>query len=133
RRPDFAAPRFGLRLVDAFAFVGQPARKRRRSRVRTLRALASGAFLTSEPQRRSTAHPLFRRVRSTTRSRLRLRSNLPTQNSTFVAGAAPFSNQARPCQKSPSTNTASWFSLKTKSGFPNTFVSFRLKRSPRAL
>ena len=111
----------------------RPFRVRRWSRARTFKAPASGARLTSEPQSLRTDHPFLRNVRSTTRSRLWLRSNFAIQKSEFVAGATRFSYQARPCQKSPSTKTASRAFRKEKSGVPRTSWSFRRKRRPRAL
>ncbi len=61
--------------------------------------------------------PLERSVRVTSRSRVRLRLILAAQNFLRVAGTRL--RVGCPCQKSPSTNTASFSAGKTKSGFPN--------------
>lgn len=54
----------------------------------------------------------------TTRSRALFRSSFASQNSRFVAGTTPCTGQ--PCQKQPSTNTATRCFGKTKSGRPKT-------------
>lgn len=105
----------------------------RRRRARTLPALTPASLRTSEPQSLKTDHPVRLNSRSTRRSRLRFRTNLAIQKSVFVAGAAPFLNHVRPCQKSPSTNTASLARRNEKSGLPKILVSFLRKRRPIAL
>jgi hypothetical protein len=64
-----------------------------------------------------TRQPLERSVRVTSRSRVRLRLILAAQNFLRVAGTRQ--RVGCPCQKSPSTNTATFSAGKTKSGFPN--------------
>ena len=48
-----------------------------------------------------------------------------SQNSALVLGIMNL--PLRPCQKSESTNTATFFLLKTKSGFPNIVLTFFAK------
>lgn len=69
-------------------------------------------------QIRNTRQPCRRNVRLTIRSRSRLPSNFCRQNARLLAGCVAWSGQ--PCQKQPSTNTASRAFRKTKSGLPNT-------------
>ena len=70
-------------------------------------------------QMRKTVQPSRRSVRFTIRSRALLRANFFRQNARLVAGLVACSGQ--PCQKQPSTKTASLNFGKTKSGLPKIF------------
>lgn len=74
-------------------------------------------------QMRRTRQPNLRSSRLTRRSRSRLADNFFSQNARLPAGILKCRGQ--PCQKQPSTNTASHFSLKAKSGLPKTFRCLR--------
>ena len=118
---------FVRRLAQGY---GLPARASLRNRARTRWAATCGVRRMSDPQIRITDHRADRNFASTIRSRDRFRSNLAIQKDGLVAGAMRPANHVRPCQKSPSTNTASRASRKLKSGLPITCKSFRRKRKP---
>jgi len=65
-------------------------------------------------QMRTTFHPFFRRSRFCFRSRFLFPSIFASHHSRRVAGI--FARVGCPCQKSPSTNTAIFHAVKTKSG-----------------
>ena len=69
-------------------------------------------------QIRITRHPLLRSVRVTSRSRALLVAIFFRQNAALPRGLMKC--LGHPCQKHPSTNTASFRFGNTKSGFPNT-------------
>jgi len=69
-------------------------------------------------QIRTILQPLLRKVLSTILSRFLFLRNLSVQNVLLVFGLDPCFGQ--PCQKQPSTKTATRLLGKTKSGFPNT-------------
>ena len=72
-------------------------------------------FLASSfPQIRITFQPLARRRRFTRRSRARLAEIFMRQKAALVLGLVPCLRQ--PCQKQPTTNTATWSRGKMKSG-----------------
>lgn len=66
---------------------------------------------------RSTRQPRLRSVLLTSRSRCAFRASLAFQNATRVFGMRAWRGQ--PCQKQPSTKTASFAARKTKSGLPS--------------
>ena len=68
-------------------------------------------------QMRSTRHPRLLSVRTTRRSRALLRVSLSAQNASLFRGCVACFGQ--PCQKHPSTKSASRTFPKAKSGFPN--------------
>ena len=85
----------------------------------TRRAVPGHRFFPSaHSHTRSTVQPARRSVRVTSRSRAALRENFAAQKAARVAGCVACRGQ--PCQKHPSTNTATRSLRKTKSGFPNT-------------
>ena len=91
----------------------------RSSARRRRRATCGHRFAASaHSHTRSTVHPALRSVRTTSRSRVLLRENFAAQYAARVAGCVACRGQ--PCQKHPSTNTATFAARKTKSGFPNT-------------
>ncbi len=67
---------------------------------------------------RTTVQPALRSERVTFRSRSVFRASFAFQNARFPAGIVPC--LAQPCQKQPSTNTATRSRRKTKSGLPKT-------------
>ena len=67
---------------------------------------------------RSTRQPALRRVRVTSRSRCAFRASFASHHAARVAGFVACRGQ--PCQKHPSTKTASVAARKTKLGFPKT-------------
>src|SRR5215216_1835698 len=71
-----------------------------------------------------TFHPCFRNIRETLLSLAILVSILFFQNSTLVADNLL---HLHPCQKHPSTNTATFSLSKTKSGFPTRSLAFNLQ------
>ena len=75
-------------------------------------------FVRACSQIRTTFHPSDRNVRDTSRSRAWFRASLAAQNDPFCFGIVPC--RGHPCQKQPSTNTATRSYQNTKSGFPNT-------------
>ena len=75
-------------------------------------------FVSACSQIRTTCHPSDRNVRDTSRSRALFRASFARQNSPFCFGNVPC--RGHPCQKQPSTNTATRSLQNTKSGFPNT-------------
>lgn len=79
---------------------------------------ASFLWVNSCCQIRRTRRPRARRVRFTSRSRILFPASFLFQNSPFVVGCEACFGQ--PCQKQPSTKTASLIPGNTKSGLPNT-------------
>lgn len=67
-------------------------------------------------QMRKTVQPDARKSRVTSRSRCAFRASFTVQKATRVFGVRPWRGQ--PCQKQPSTNTATFCARKMKSGFP---------------
>ena len=80
------------------------------------------AGLSSCCQMRRTVQPRARRVRVTRRSRVRLAEIFLHQKAALVFGWVAWSGQ--PCQKQPSTKTASLRARKTKSGFTRKAFGF---------
>ena len=78
--------------------------------------------LSEHSQIRKTFHPAARSNRDTVRSRFLLQASFALQNRTRLFGILAWRGQ--PCQKQPSTNTATFRMGKIKSGFPG-------KRAPR--
>lgn len=74
-------------------------------------------------QTRSTLQPIVFSVRFTSQSRLRFRAIFLRQYVRFEFGEVPCSGH--PCQKQPSTKTASRCFRKTKSGLPTSFDPLR--------
>src|SRR5260221_8569909 len=74
---------------------------------------------------RSTRQPALRNVRVTVRSRCAFRPSFAAHHAARVAGFVAWRGQ--PCQKQPSTNTASFAARKRKSGLPKTGA---LRRQP---
>ena len=74
----------------------------------------SGCRARAHSQIRTTRHPALRKVRFTTWSRFLLPDSLRRQNARLFAGFVACLGQ--PCQKQPSTKSASRICLKTKSG-----------------
>lgn len=97
-----------------------PSVRRMRAMVRAARRRVRACSHT-----RRTRQPLARRVRVTTRSRPRLVAIFLRQNLEFCLGIVPCFGQ--PCQKQPSTKSASLALGKTKSGLPNSGL---LRRQP---
>src|SRR3954462_4162407 len=87
---------------------------------RTRRATASGSEWTSDSQNRSTVQPISWRRRELSRSRSMFRWILATQYPGLVPRLSLVCrpSQSRPCQKSPSTKTATLAPGKTTSGRP---------------
>jgi hypothetical protein len=73
-------------------------------------------IFNSHSQTETTLYPADRTARLTNRSRCLFRSIFFLQNAALVFGKCPHFGQ--PCQKQPSTNTATLDLTKTKSGFP---------------
>lgn len=97
-------------------------------RIRAAHRFGSRASLHSQILR--TRHPRRLRTRETLRSRTLFRSIFAAQNRAFRAGVR-FRPQPRcPCQKQPSTNSATPSRGQMKSGFPST-AAFR--RQPASL
>ena len=90
--------------------LGRAARIRRNNCVSLFRARSCS-------QIRSTRQPRFRSVLLTSRSRCTFRASLAFQNATRVFGVRAW--RRHPCQKQPSTKTASLAVRKTKSGLPS--------------
>lgn len=67
-------------------------------------------------QKRITVNPRPRKRVAFRVSRSRFRVSFSDQNDLFVLGTCP--HEGQPCQKHPSTNTASICAAKTKSGLP---------------
>lgn len=86
-----------------------------------------GAFLRvrSCSQTRKTLHPAALSVLPTTLSRATFLASLATQNARLFTGRLECCGH--PCQKQPSTKTASLFDRNIKSGFPN---KLELRRQP---
>ncbi len=84
--------------------------------IRLTRATVAGArfFVSPHSQIRITDQPAFRSSRFTFRSRFWFRVIFASQNSAFCFGRVPCRGQ--PCQKHPSTNTATRAARNTKSG-----------------
>jgi len=80
------------------------------------RSRASNFFAKACSQILRTRHPHSRSCRFTLRSRARFREILASQYPRFESGLRPCSGQ--PCQKHPSTKTASFLLGNTKSGRP---------------
>ena len=89
-------------------------------RIRSMRRRrrSSFFFVSSCSQTRSTLQPILRSIRLTIRSRVRLPAIFFCQNAAFPLGWMKC--LGHPCQKHPSTNTASLLFGNTKSGEPNT-------------
>lgn len=77
---------------------------------------------------RTTVHPVRRRPLLTRRSRRRFCSILLRQKSVFVCGM--FLQRLHPCQKHPSTKTATFRRGHAKSGRPTTCQCLRYPRRP---
>ena len=73
--------------------------------------------------RKTAHHPDARSARETARSRCAFRASFVAQKATRVFGVRPWRGQ--PCQKQPSTNTATFCARKTKSGLPGSGVPRR--------
>ena len=86
----------------------------RSSARRIRRTQTADRFARSHSQIRNTCQPARRNVRVTTRSRALLADNFRRQNARLFAGLVACLGQ--PCQKQPSTKTASLNLEKTKSG-----------------
>jgi hypothetical protein len=80
------------------------------------RSVSSFFRVSSCSQMRRTVHLCWRKARATRRSRALLRANLDDQYATRERGVWPWREQ--PCQKQPSTNTATRSRRQTKSGEP---------------
>jgi hypothetical protein len=89
-----------------------------KSIARRIRRTSCRSFLRASSccQTRRTFHPLSRSVLVTKRSRALFAASFFSQNLRFVAGTVPCFGH--PCQKHPSTNTASRAPGNRKSGFP---------------
>lgn len=83
------------------------------------------SFLMSDSQILITVQPCFFNSRLTSLSLSLFLFIFFSQNSALVLGIMNL--PLRPCQKSESTNTATFFLLKTKSGFPNIVLTFFAK------
>jgi len=81
-------------------------------------------------QMRSTRQPRCRNVRVTSRSRVLFRASLEAQYAIQVRGIWPCRGQ--PCQKHPSTNTATRSRRQTKSGEPSSGTPRRQPVRPYA-
>lgn len=92
-------------------------------RTRLHALLAAFALISSCSQIRITFQPSLRSVRVTRRSRSLVASILFFQNLTFDDGNCL--HFAQPCQKQPSTNTATLRPGQAKSGLPATGQCFR--------
>jgi len=95
---------------------------------RAIRASVAG-FRTTHSLILRTVHPFRLKAWVTCRSRRLLFSIFFFQNSVFVRGRYL---QRQPCQKQPSTNTASLRPGQAKSGLPGTFQCLRYPRIPAA-
>jgi len=91
------------------------------------RRITLGAFLRvkSCSQIRKTLHPAAFSVLPTTLSRTMFLASFAAQNARLFTGRLECCGH--PCQKQPSTKTASLFNRNTKSGFPN---KRELRRQP---
>ena len=94
----------------------------RSSRLRT----KLGARRSTHSQIRTTCHPFVRRWRTTRASRCRLVAIFSFQALAFCFGER-LRLQSCPCQKHPSTKTATREAGKTKSGFPG---KWKFRRQP---
>ena len=74
------------------------------------------ARVNAHSHTRSTVQPAARRARETARSRCAFRASFGCQYARRDEGTRPWRGQ--PCQKQPSTNTATFSARKTKSGLP---------------
>ena len=100
---------------------------RRSSMTRLIRAsVASDSTLHSHIRR--TLHPLRLRFCATRTSRLRLSSTFLRQNLTLLFDG--LLQRGQPCQKQPSTNSATFKPGQAKSGFPRTGHCFRYPSKP---
>lgn len=79
----------------------------------------------SHSQILTTFQPCFLSVAVTSKSRLALRASFSFHQDARVAGTGACFGLGQPCQKHPSTNTATRSGQKMKSGFPNTFCRRR--------
>ena len=77
---------------------------------------------------RKTVHPDARSARETARSRCAFRASFAVQNATRVFGVRPWRGQ--PCQKQPSTNTASFAARNMRSGLPGSSAPRRQSVMP---
>jgi hypothetical protein len=103
---------------------------RRSSMARLIRAsVASDSTLHSHIRR--TLQPLRLRFCATRTSRLRLSSTFLCQNLTLLLDGRL--QRGQPCQKQPSTNTATFSPGQAKSGFPSTGHCLRYPSRPAAL
>jgi hypothetical protein len=82
-------------------------------------SFASSLASSSCPQILITCHPCPSNVLVTSRSRFLFASSFFFQNALLLAGRVPCFGH--PCQKQPSTKTATRTDRKTKSGLPNIF------------
>jgi hypothetical protein len=109
-------------------FSCTPHARRKPLSARTMRASDSG-FRTAHSLILRTVQPSRRRDRVTLRSRRLFVSILFRQNSVLVCGKYL---HEQPCQKQPSTNTATFRPGHAKSGLPATGQCFRYPRMPAA-
>lgn len=117
-----ASDRLGVRTV----FDLHPRRLVRNSMAREMRRRVA-ARETAHSFTRITVHPARRKCWDTRRSRRWLFSILSRQNLVFVLGKYL---QRHPCQKQPSTNTATLSLGHAKSGLPSTVHCLRYPRRP---
>lgn len=89
-----------------------------KSALRILRMQRSGSFARTHSQTRRTVHPLRRSCARERRSRILLFCIFSRQALAFVLGLR-FRPQLCPCQKQPSTKTASRCLGQAKSGLPD--------------
>ena len=89
----------------------------RPSQLRTVRTHSSGFRVRSHSQMRTILHPRCSSSWFTRRSLARVFATFSRQTLAFVLGVT-FRPQSCPCQKHPSTNTASFSLGHTKSGLP---------------
>ena len=88
---------------------------------------ALGDFLSEHSRMRTTLYPKTTSSRVTFLSRFTFASILLRQNVLWVFGKRLLLQIRHPCQKHPSTNTATLYFGKTKSGCP---TSLELRRHP---
>jgi hypothetical protein len=93
------------------------ASQRARARRNRARSLSSRSCARSCSHIRTTVHPAERKARDTTRSLSLVRVNFGTQNPFRDLGNRAW--RGHPCQKQPSTNSATRLWRQTKSGEPS--------------
>jgi hypothetical protein len=112
----------------------QPRRFELRPRARAMRAIVRPARgrAKAHSQMRRTVQPDARKARVTARSRCAFLASFGAQYSMREVGTRPWRGQ--PCQKQPSTNTATFSAGNTKSGLPGSGAPRRqpLMRCPRS-